>query len=192
MFELIRCKVLQIGIRAVDLMGPPTVAQRLELLEEKLAEMEVTTKDFVTKAVDRAMEAMRHSLTEVLMEGQSVAAKQMGADFEALTGRLEGRVNRSREYHETLINAMRTDHLKFQAEMKSTLTGCQSKAAVHGDKAEGSVNRGDVVFNSPNSNHGGVIFNSTMGVFGDDGKGVRGRDWNGGYRTRIWGGYRLE
>ena len=94
-------------------MGPPTVAQRLESVEEKLAEMEVVMKDFVTKAVDRAMEAMRQSLSEVLVEGQTMAAKQLGADFEALTGRLEGRVNRSREYHETLIHTMRTDQLKF-------------------------------------------------------------------------------
>lgn len=53
----------------------------------------------VLKAMERAMKVMKHSLTEVLMEGQTLATKQLGADFEAMTGRLEGRVNRSREYH---------------------------------------------------------------------------------------------
>lgn len=67
-------------------MGPPTVAQKLELIEEKLTGMEEATKDLVSKAVERAMEAMKHSLTEVLLEGQTLAAKQLGADFEALTG----------------------------------------------------------------------------------------------------------
>lgn len=49
------------------------------------------------------MDAMRHSLTEVLMECQTMAAKKMVAEFEALSGRLEGRVNQGIEYHETLI-----------------------------------------------------------------------------------------
>lgn len=104
-------------------MGPPTVAQRVELMEEKLQGMEESMKEMVTKAVDKAMETMRHTLTEVLLEGQTVAAKKMVAEFEALSGRLEGRVNRGREYHETLINAIRSEQLKFQTEMKSTITG---------------------------------------------------------------------
>ncbi|KAL8110294.1 hypothetical protein AgCh_026135 [Apium graveolens] len=49
----------------------------------------------VTNAVEKAMEAMRHSLTHILMEGQTLATKKMRENFEALTGRLEGRVKRS-------------------------------------------------------------------------------------------------
>lgn len=110
-------------------MGPPTVAQRVEMVEEKLQSMDETLKEMVGKTVDRAMEAMRHTMTEVLMDGQNQATKKMVAEFEALSGRLEGRVNRGREYHETLINTMRNDQLKFQAEMKSTIAGLQ---AIHG------------------------------------------------------------
>lgn len=44
------------------MMGPPTAVQGLDLLEEKFTEME----ESVAKTVDKAMDAMRHSLTEVL------------------------------------------------------------------------------------------------------------------------------
>lgn len=101
-------------------MGPPTVAQRLEMIEEKLTSLEGETKDMVTKVVDKAVDALRHSLTEVLMEGQAMAAKK-----------------------------------KFQAEMKSTITGFQPKPFPTNDKAEGSVNRGERLFTSPSSIVGG-------------------------------------
>lgn len=150
-----------------EFMGPPTVAQRVELLEEKLNCLEETIRDEVTKTVEKAMEAMRHTMTEVLMEGQGMATKKMGAEFEALTGRLEGHVNRSREYHKTLINMMRNDQLKFQAEVRSTLTGIHTMQAPINDKVEASINRGDMFFPSPNSNLG--INSKTIG----------GRDWIG-------------
>lgn len=135
-------------------MGPPIVAQRVEMIEEKLHDVDGVVKELVSQAVEKAMEAMRHTLTEVLMEGQTLAAKKMAAEFEALSGRLEGRVNRSREYHETLINTMLNDQLKFQAEIKSTLTGVQiGQCSVH-DKAETSVNRGELFTTSPLTNLG--------------------------------------
>lgn len=157
-------------------MGPPTVAQRIDAIEEKIVSMEESLKNIVTKAVEKAMEAMRHSLTEVVMEGQTLASKKMGADFEALTGRLEGRLNRSREYHETLINTMRSDQLKFQAEMKSTVTGVQLKQDRQQDKAESSVNRAELLFTSPKSTLGGEVIDGQ----GFDNRGFGGRDWGGG------------
>lgn len=54
----------------------------------------------MTKGVEPAMEATRHSLTELIMESQSAAAKKMGAEFDAMSGRMEGRINRGREYQE--------------------------------------------------------------------------------------------
>lgn len=101
------------------------------------------------------------------MEGQGMATKKMGAEFEALTGRLEGRVSRSREYHETLINTMRSDHLKFQAEVRSTLTGIHTMQAPINDKVEASVNKGEMFFPTPNSQ------------LGINGKTIGGRDWMG-------------
>lgn len=79
-------------------MGLPTTAQRTDLLEEKATNIEHTMADMVSKAVERAMEAMRHSLTELIIESQSTAAKKMGVEFDAMSGILEGRLNRDREY----------------------------------------------------------------------------------------------
>ena len=121
-------------------MGPPTVTQRVDTLEEKVLDLDETLKEMVSQTVDKAMDAMRHSLTEVLLEGQSLAVKKMGAEFEALTGRLEGRVNRSREHHETLINTMRNDQLKFQADVRSTL-----------EKLDASAHRSDPLVSPLNS-----------------------------------------
>lgn len=53
-------------------MGPPTEAQRLDLIEEKVTDLENVMKEMVAKAVETAMDAMRRSLTEVLMEGVKV------------------------------------------------------------------------------------------------------------------------
>lgn len=78
-----------------------------------------------------------------------MAMKKMEVEFEALAGRLEGRVNRTREYHETLLNMMRNDQLKFQSEIRSTLTGLPPKQIPIQDRAEGSVNRGDPLVTSP-------------------------------------------
>lgn len=79
-------------------MGPPTVAQRVELIEEKLTDLDEAVKGMVSTAVEKAMEAMRQSLTEALMEGQSLAAKRLGTEIDAVASRLEGRISRSREY----------------------------------------------------------------------------------------------
>lgn len=117
-------------------MGLPTTGQRLDLLEEKLATVEDSLKLMVEKAVGTAMDALRHSLTEVVLEGQSIATKQMGVELEALAGRLEGRINRSREYQESLISTLRNEQLKFQADVKSTLLGMGP------DKGSSSVHSG--------------------------------------------------
>ena len=57
-------------------MGPPTAAQRIDQLEEKATEMEEHMVEMVAKAVDAAMAAMRHSLTELLLEGQAATSRK--------------------------------------------------------------------------------------------------------------------
>lgn len=128
-------------------------------------------EELVTTTVDKAVIAMRQSLTEIMMEGQTMAAQKMGAEFEVLSGRLEGRVSRSREYHESLINTMRNDQLQFQTEVRSTLTGFQSMKMPVFEKGQGSVNRGDPLT---------VSSNAALGVLGDErGKSCGERDWAG-------------
>ena len=79
-------------------MGPPTVTQRVDQLEEKATAIEETMADMVATAVARAFDAMKHSLTELVLESQAVTSKKMGGEFEVLAERLEGRISRSREY----------------------------------------------------------------------------------------------
>lgn len=95
----------------------------------------------VAKAVERAVDTMHHSLSEMILEGQAKVTKQVGADLDALAGRLEGRVQRTREFHESLINSMKNDQVKFQAELRSTITGVQVTQGQLSQKPEGSVNQ---------------------------------------------------
>lgn len=78
-------------------------------------------KNMVEKVVEKVMDAMCQSLTAMLMDGQSMATKKFGAELEAMTGHLDGRINRSREYNESLIYTMRDEQIKFQTIVKSTL-----------------------------------------------------------------------
>lgn len=59
-----------------------------------MSHLDETVAEQVSKAVEKAMEVMRLSLTDVLTEGQTLATKSMGAENETLVGRLEGRINR--------------------------------------------------------------------------------------------------
>lgn len=80
-------------------MGPPTVTQRVERLKEKYTDLDGEISEMMTKAVERAVEAMPIR-SEVLLEGQMKAAKQLGEDLDSLAGRLEGHVQHTREFHE--------------------------------------------------------------------------------------------
>lgn len=98
-----------------------------------------------------------------------MATKQLGAEIETLAGRLEGRINRSREYHETLINTMRNEQVKLQSEFKSTVTGLQQFQVPVPEGVEGSVNH----LGSIMGNLGPV---ATGHVIGDEmGRGFGGR-----------------
>lgn len=61
-------------------MGPPTTVQRLKLVEAKLVDLEESVKGTVEKGI----EAMRHSLTEVLMEGQGKAGRTCQPEYRVL------------------------------------------------------------------------------------------------------------
>ena len=57
-------------------MGPPTVTQRIDQLEEKATELEESMAELVAKAVESAMGAVRASLTELLVQGQNATARK--------------------------------------------------------------------------------------------------------------------
>lgn len=121
---------------------------------------------------------MHHSSSTMLLEGQAKITKQLGTDLEAMSGRLEGRVQRTREFHESLINSMKNDQLKFQAEMRSTLTDMQVGQVPAMSKPEGSVNNlvGSPVSIPVFGGHEGY----GLGLGGRPGEGVSGQVYDGG------------
>ena len=110
----------------------------------------------VDKAVEAVVTAMRHSLSELLMEGQAATAHKHSEELEALAMRLEGRFNRSREAHDHMINQIRDEHLKFQSEIRSTVSRATTVK-------QPGVNTAD-----PNLNHVG---SSAVGPMGGGNRG---------------------
>lgn len=53
-------------------MGPPTVAQRIDQLEEKATYTEASMADMVSQMVDAAINEMKHSLSELLLEEKTL------------------------------------------------------------------------------------------------------------------------
>lgn len=51
------------------------MTQRVELIEEKITDLEGKILEMVSKAVERAVDAIHHSLSEMLLEGQTKATK---------------------------------------------------------------------------------------------------------------------
>lgn len=127
-----------------------TAAQLLDVLEGKFADLKASMTDMVGKAVEKAMYTMCQVLKQVLMTGQNMATNKFGTELEAMTGCLEGRINRSRKYHESFINTMPNEQLKFQTKVKSTLTARQF-GPIAPNKPEGSVNH-------PGSTSAGTMF----------------------------------
>lgn len=78
-------------------MVAPTVSQRVEDLEDSVVSMEVRVSDMVSQTVEKAVSAMKHSLVEMLLQGQAEVLKKHSGEMEVMAIRLEGRINRSRE-----------------------------------------------------------------------------------------------
>lgn len=68
--------------------------------------------------------------------------------MDALAVWLEGSVQRTREFHESMINSIKEEQLKFQSKIRSTLTSPQVSPISQSKKPEGSVHKLGV---SPNS-----------------------------------------
>ena len=80
----------------------PTVGQRVEELEEAVGGLESKTLALVSQAVEKAVAVMKHSLVELLLEGQSEQSRKTNGELESVASRLENRIARSREHQETL------------------------------------------------------------------------------------------
>lgn len=90
-------------------------AQRIELVEEAIADLRNSMREEVTTAVNRAT-----------AEVQQALITQITASLDQVTHKLQVRIDRVRENNETLISEVTRRQGKFEAEMKSTLSTLQS------------------------------------------------------------------
>lgn len=83
-------------------MGPPTAAQRLELLDEQMAAMHASIRVTVTEEVSAAIKgvvaAMEQALSNRVIQTFEETLKRQDAKIDETTTRLEGRISRSREH----------------------------------------------------------------------------------------------
>ena len=105
----------------------PSVSQRVEELEDALGNIESRVTDLVSQAVEKAVDTMKHSLVELLLQGQVETSKKYGGELESLGSRLEGRLSRAREHQEALIYSMKTDLDQFQSEVRSSLASLSNR-----------------------------------------------------------------
>lgn len=56
----------------------PTANQRLEELEDSVANLETKITEMVSRAVEQAVSAMKHSLVGLLLQGQAEQSKKHG------------------------------------------------------------------------------------------------------------------
>lgn len=111
-------------------MAPPsTENDRLSSVEEQLEASHMTMRETIAvevgAAVKGAVAVMQQTLVNRFVATFEDIAKQQDDKIAAAITRLEGRINRSRDTHESLISTMRDDQLKFQSDVRSTLTNLQ-------------------------------------------------------------------
>lgn len=68
--------------------------------------------------------------------------------------RLEGRINRSKENHEGVLNWMKSEQAKFQSEIRSTISGLQIPPELQLSQHNGSTSRVGPLFGGMNGDHG--------------------------------------
>ncbi|KAL8145577.1 hypothetical protein AgCh_003652 [Apium graveolens] len=127
-------------------MGPPTVTQRLNQLEEKPMDIEATMADMVIKAVEAAVNSMKQSLTDLLVEGQATTARKQEEGLEALVTRLEGRVNRFREHQEQMATSTR---IRDEAGGSTNPTATKIHPVLHASQPKKHVGTASVLSTIP-------------------------------------------
>lgn len=83
---------------------------------------------------------MKHSLVDLLLQGQKENSQKISSEMESLISRLAGRNTRSREQQKKMIYAMKNDQEHFQSEIRSTITSLQTLHNNTPEKMDGSIN----------------------------------------------------
>lgn len=110
----------------VTTMAPPTEAERLAQLEEKLETTHRSMRENIAVEVAAAIKSGVAAMQQTLIDHFSVSleevTKQQDDKMIEAMSRLEGRINRSKERQEAIISSMKDDQLQFQVDIRSTLT----------------------------------------------------------------------
>lgn len=149
-------------------MGP---ASRIESHEDQMASIHATIRstvmEEVSAAVKGAVAAMETTLTNRFVNSFEEMFTKQERQIEDTTKRLEGRINRSREYQESLISTIKDEQVKFQGEVRTALLEVISLGKGQGKTAEMIINpsgeismgRSGETMLGENSSHGkGLVF----------------------------------
>ncbi|KAL8135172.1 hypothetical protein AgCh_010002 [Apium graveolens] len=110
-------------------MGHPPTTQQTEKSEETLACLHASIRSTVTEEVSAAVKgamAAMEQLSDRFIRSFDETFKRQELHLDEATNRLEGRVNQAREHQQMMINMMKDDQLKFQAEVRATLSELKS------------------------------------------------------------------
>ncbi|KAL8103703.1 hypothetical protein AgCh_028050 [Apium graveolens] len=138
-------------------MAPPTEKERLEKLEAQLEAMKGSIRETVTvevsAAIKGAVAAMQQVLVDRLVASCDEISHQQDAKLDSAITRIEARLTKSRDTQEALITAMRDDQVRFQTDVRSTLT------SIHQAKSKQSTE-------VPRLRHDGVVFGEESSIGG--------------------------
>ena len=98
-------------------MAPPTQTQRLEQIEESVADLRRSMIDQVAEVVNRAATDMQQTLVS-----------QITSTLDQVTQKLQIRIDRARESNETLISDIQQKQDAFHSEVRSTVSALKTLA----------------------------------------------------------------
>lgn len=163
-------------------MAPPTSNQRLDALENQMANLQNTIAEKISNSVGLAMEAAKLTIAEQISQRMEETMRKSKEDLEVANYRLEGRIDRTRENLEGMLTVARGDQNKFQSEMRATLEKFRSVPFNGGDH-QGSRGTGNRVVDLENRGEEleGANLRGENEVFDGGGSGgAGGGAWNRG------------
>ncbi|XP_074377189.1 uncharacterized protein LOC141718709 [Apium graveolens] len=178
-------------------MGPPA-NQGGEKIDEQWTSIHTTIQNTVAEefsaAIKGAVAAMEQSLSDRFIRSFEDIFKRHELQLDEATSRLEGRINRSREHQESMINMIEEDQLKLQSDVRTALCDLvlQNKAFTKQPKVNPNLNslsslgKSEVLMTGEESNmsgrmgKGGLFGEGGFGGKGSGGGPGRGAQWEGG------------
>ena len=105
----------------------PTATQRVDQLEEQMAGIRNTIAEEVATAVGMAAGRMQDSISTQLTASLEVITKKFTDDLNAMTVRLEGRINRNKENYEGMVDRVQSGQLQFHEEVRASIEAIRER-----------------------------------------------------------------